>query len=427
MTTEFTSLIELRRDLHAHPETGWTEFYTTARLAEEFKQLGYKLAFGTKVIPEEKRLGVPNDSELDQARERAKREGAAGYFLHQMRQATGMVAEKQYGNGPVIGLRVDIDALNISESSDTAHFPSSAGFASKHPGLMHACGHDGHAAIGVGVARTIDRLDAFDGTLRIFCQPAEEGCRGGLAMSRSSYLQGVDALFSLHIGMGHDTGEIVAGFERPLANAKLNVKFTGEETHAGRSPEDGRNALQAATTAIQNLYGISRHASGTTRINIGRVRSPNPVNVVASDTRMRVGVRASTEAALQYMLDRAEDILDSSARMHDVAVDWDQYGRATTFTADEPAINAVVDAAESHNQISDVVNRAKFGASEDASYLIRRVQELGGVATYLGIGAARPAGHHTAHFDFDEDAIGIGVDVVADSIRRIARCEDLYQ
>lgn len=421
MQIDDRALIELRRDLHAHPEMGWTEFYTTARLAIELDQLGYSLYFGTEAVNEEMRLGVPDDPELEQALERARRDGAPEKYLAKMGEIPGLVAEKKYGEGPTIAVRVDIDALEIPEASDEDHVPASEQFASRHPGLMHACGHDGHATIGVGIARALDANDVFDGTLRIFFQPAEEGCRGGLAMSHTSHLEGVDALFSFHLGLGNDTGAIVAGYEKPLANAKLELQFSGEGSHAGREPAKGRNALLAAATAIQNLYGISRHASGATRVNVGQVHSSNPVNVISSETCMQVEVRAATVDGVEYLLGRAREIISNSARMHGVAVDTELYGRATTFTADQLPVNAVAQAARSHDTVTDVIERAEFGASEDVSHFVRRVQELGGVATYIGIGATHPAGHHTSNFDFDESSLGVGVDVVSDAILKSSR------
>jgi len=132
---------------------------------------------------------------------------------------------------------------------------------------------------------------------------------------------------------------------------------------------------------------------------------------------MRVEVRGRTADLNEYMLGEAERVLEHAAGMHDVDVSTSLYGKTTTFDADDEVVEVVADAAESATAVEEVRERKDFGGSEDASYLIRRVQEEGGRATYVGIGASNPAGHHTAYFDIDELALEIGVEVVADAIR----------
>ncbi|WP_458188454.1 amidohydrolase [Haladaptatus sp. NG-WS-4] len=415
------SLTDLRRDLHAHPEAGWKEFRTTALVAEELDERGFTLSLGGDAVAAEERLGVPSDDELRIADERARNEGAPATYLDRMDGITGLVAEKSYGDGtgPVVGVRVDMDALERTEAQDDDHRPAREGFASTHPNEMHACGHDGHTAIGVGVARELDQHGGFDGTVKLFFQPAEEGGRGGLPMSETSHLDDVDQLVAIHLGLGFDTGTVVAAYEHPLSNAKLDVTFEGEPSHAGGAPEEGRNALQAATTAIQNLYAIPRHSDGVTRINVGQVRSPNPQNIVPEHVEMRVEVRGGSTELNEYMLDRARRIVSAAADMHDVEVTTGLYGKTTTFSADEGITAVVADAASEVSGVTNVVERDEMGGSEDASYLIRRVQENGGQATYVGIGASNVDGHHTARFDIEEESLDIGVGVVAETIRRL--------
>ncbi|WP_162224429.1 amidohydrolase [Halorussus amylolyticus] len=413
------TLTEIRRDLHARPEAGWKEFRTTALLAEELDELGYDVHLGADAVAEDARLGVPDDDEIEAAIARARDEGAPEKYLDRMGDISGLVAEREFGDGsgPTVGIRVDIDALARSEATDDDHRPAREGFGSAHPDEMHACAHDGHAAIGIGIAREFAENGDFDGTLKIFFQPAEEGGRGGKPMSETDHLVGVDYLLALHLGLGLDTGTVVASYERPLANAKLDTTFEGEPAHAGGRPNEGRNALQAAATAIQNLYAIPRHEKGTTRINVGRVHSPNAQNVISEEATMRVEVRGRTAELNEYMLEKAERILEHAAGMHDVDVTTSLYGKTTTFVADDDVVESVMDAAPNVAGVEDVRERKDFGGSEDASYLIRRVQEEGGKATYIGIGASNVAGHHTAYFDIDEDSLDIGVEVVAETVR----------
>jgi len=421
-TTSDRSLSELRRDLHKYPEGGWKEFRTTALVAEELDERGYTLHLGADAIEADERLGVPDDDEIQRARERAEDLGAPEKYLDRMGSVTGLVAQKTFGDaGPVVGVRIDMDALEITESSDSDHRPQREGFASRHPHEMHACGHDGHTTIGIGIARKLDSDSDFTGTLKLFFQPAEEGGRGGVPMSRTDHLSDIEHFIGIHLGLGNETGKVIAGYDRPLSNAKTDVEFYGESAHAGKEPNEGRNALQAATTAIQNLYGIPRHQAGGTRINVGRVESPNVQNAISDYTRMRVEVRGETAALNDYMLESARRIVEHAAGMHDVDYETALYGKTTTFEADDELVSTVADAARSIDSIATVAERERMTVSEDVSYLIKRVQKEGGDATFVGIGADHPSGHHTPRFDIDEDALEIGVDVVVESLERISR------
>lgn len=414
------SLVELRRDLHRHPEPGWTEFRTTAIVASILEDLGFDLALGSDAVNPDSRLGVPPEEEITAALEQAREEGAPEPYLERMDRITGLVATHRFGDGPTIGVRVDMDALHITESDADSHAPAAKGFASRHPGEMHACGHDAHTAIGIGIAREIVANGRFNGTLKLFFQPAEEGGRGGKPMSQTGHFDDVDAFLALHVGLGHETGTVIAGREHPLPNTKIDVRYIGEPSHAGHAPNEGRNALQALTTAVGNLYGIPRHGDGATRINVGEVSSPNPQNVIADDASMRVEVRGEDPDLEGYMHDRAMRVVKAAAEMHDVEVETSLYGQTTTFDPDEEMVDHVRTAAEDTAQVTEIIPREKIAGSEDASFLIRRVQEEGGVGTYVGVGASNPSGHHTSTFDIDEAALDVGVAVVTKAIEELS-------
>jgi aminobenzoyl-glutamate utilization protein A len=421
--SERRGLRSLRRDLHAHPETGWIEFRTTAIVARELDRLGFDLHLGADAVTVEDRLGVPPDEELRAARERAERAGAPRRYLDELDTVTGLVATRTFGDGsgPTVGLRVDMDALEVTEADTAAHRPTAEGFASSHPGAMHACGHDGHTAIGVGVARELADETTFDGELRLFFQPAEEGGRGGLPMSTTPHLSDVEYFLAIHLGLGYETGTVVAGFERPLSNAKLDVTLHGESAHAGKAPEEGDNALQAATTAIQNLYGIARHSDGATRVNVGYLNSPNPQNVIADTVEFRIEVRGETSEVSEYMRSRAKQIVRHAGAMHDVDCAFELYGKTTTFTADREPVDVVSEAASTVPAVGEVLGRTQLPASEDAAYLISRVQEEGGLASYVGIGSTIPSGHHTSRFDIDESSLDIATTVLTNAVERFGR------
>lgn len=416
--SDFESLRTLRRELHRHPEPAWEEYYTTARLVEAVNRIGVdELYVGPAAIEPTARGGVPDDPvTFDRARERARVAGADEELIETLEDGqTGLVAVLDRGDGPHVGLRVDIDALVREESTDSAHRPAAEGFRSEHEGLMHACGHDGHATIGIGVLEAIAASD-FGGRLTVCFQPAEEEIGGGPAVAESGHFDDVDYLFAIHLGLGHPTGEIVAGFEGFLAVANLDVEFTGAGSHAGSHPEAGTNAVQALAAAIDGLYAIPRHSAGRTRINAGRVEGGSASNIIPETATIQGEVRGETTALREYMKERAGRVLEGAATSHGCDVTYD-YGPEAPSGESDPALAAAVEsAAESVTGVDSVLPSAEFGGSEDATYLMERVQNRGGLATYVGIGTDHPGGHHSATFDIDEESLRIGIEVLTNAI-----------
>jgi aminobenzoyl-glutamate utilization protein A len=413
-------LVSLRRDLHRRPEPAWCEFYTTARIVEELRELPVdEILIGRELLAPEHRLAVPDESELDSWFEQARGYGVDVDVLEQLRGGhTGAMAVLERGEGPTIGLRVDIDALPQRESTNEGHSPAREGFRSTHDGYMHACGHDGHATIGLGVIRAIANSD-FRGTLKVFFQPSEEVIGGGKAIAESGHLDDLDALLAIHLGLDHPTGEIVAGVDGFLAVAHLDAEFTGEPSHAGGHPEQGRNAVQAMATAVQNLYAIPRHSDGATRINAGKVGGGTASNIIPEEAFIEGEVRGETTELMEYAREKATNVIESAAEMHDCEVTITGGGEAPSATSDEAAVEQVARAAENTPGVHSVVRRDDLGGSEDATYLMKRVQDNGGIAGFVGIGTDHPGGHHTSTFDVDEESIPIGVEVLTDAIRRL--------
>jgi len=418
-------LISLRRDLHRKPEPAWCEFYTTARIVAELEsRLGDDLAelhVGPEAIAGEHRMAVPDDADLTHWYERARDAGADEDLLERLEGGyTGALAVLERGEGPTVALRVDIDGLPRAESDDPDHAPVAEGFRSEHEGAMHACGHDAHATIGIGVLERIARSD-FRGTLKVFFQPAEEVVGGGKSMAESEHIEDIDALLAMHIGLDHPTGEIVAGIDGFLAVSHLEAEFTGESAHAGGHPEQGRNAVQAMATAVQNLYGIPRHNDGATRVNAGVVEGGSAANVIPDEARIVAEVRGETTELMEYMKRRTRRVLRSAAQMHDCTVSIETGAEAPSATSDQALVSVVADVASDTAGVKRVLERDELGGSEDATFLMRKVQENGGTACYVGVGTDHPGGHHTATFDVDEASIGHGIDVLAGAIERIGR------
>ncbi|WP_435335955.1 amidohydrolase [Haloarchaeobius sp. TZWWS8] len=414
-------LAELRRDLHRHPEPGWCEFHTTARLVEELRAIGVdELAVGADAYDPDDRMAVPDDDLVDEWYERALDRGADPELLAELEGGTtGAVAVLERGEGPTVGLRVDIDGLFIEESTDDDHVPEAEGFRSETGETMHACGHDTHMTWGLATIEAIKESE-FSGRLVVFFQPAEETGGGGAPMAKSDYAADIDYFFAVHVGLDHPTGEVVAGIEKPLAMCHVDVEIEGTSAHAGKAPEQGDNAIQALGTAIQNVYGIPRHSDGMTRVNVGRVEGGTASNVIAEEVEAVAEARGETTELMEYAKAELRKKFETAAEMHDCEAHVDVVSENPRADSDPELVDVVADVASEVAGVDSVVPTADFGASEDATFLMERVQEDGGFACYSIVGTDHPTSHHTPTFDVDERSLEIGVDVLTDAILSVA-------
>jgi aminobenzoyl-glutamate utilization protein A len=418
---DFDALVALRRDLHRHPEPAWREFYTVSRFVDELEARDLDaLHVGREALAAD-RMGLPDDEDIDTWRERASDAGARRDLLDRIDGGyTGAVAVLRRGEGPTVGLRVDVDGLPVTESTDETHRPAAEGFRSTHEGYMHACGHDAHAAIGLGVLDAVAASD-FSGTFKLFVQPSEEVAAGGGPMAESGHLDDVDYLLAVHVGLDHPTGEVVAGVDGFLAVSQFRADFQGTAAHAGNHPEAGDSAVLALATAVQNLYAISRHDDGATRVNAGVIEGGTATNVVPEAASLEGEVRGETTDLMEFVDERARRVVDHAAAMHGCTADYVETGRAPGGHSDDDVREVVRSVASGVAGVESVLETDALGGSEDATYLMRRVQERGGRAAYVCIGTDHPGGHHTPTFDVEEETIRIGVETLTGSILDLAR------
>jgi aminobenzoyl-glutamate utilization protein A len=413
-------VIGRRRLFHAHPETAFTELWTSVTIAAELRRLGVRVRTGPEAIDLCQVPALPGPPELAAAADRARAWGADEADLRAVLAGhTAVVADIEgAAPGPTVAVRVDIDALPLPESTAPGHLPAREGFAaaSGHA-AMHACGHDGHIAIGLELARRLSAGD-FAGRVRLIFQPAEEGGRGARAMLGTDVLAGVDRLYALHLGLGLPIGEVAAGTHGFFANAKLRVIFTGRPAHAAAAPEEGRNALLAAAQATVGLHALPRFATADTRVNVGVLRAGTAPNIVAGTAELGLELRATSGEVCDELERRARNVLNAAGAAGEVAVRIDRIGGSTTAVCDPAAVRAVADAARSLPVVTKVHEDYRFGASDDATLLMRAVQAGGGTATYLVVGASSPAPHHSPEFDIDEACLGIAADVLERAIRK---------
>ena len=397
-----------RRFFHRHAEVGWTEYITTATIAERLTELGFEVLLGRDILSADKRLGLPSADALTAAKERALAYGIDARLVEAMDGGfTGLCAIMRGSEeGKTVCLRFDIDANDLTESTDDDHRPHREGFASLHAGSMHACGHDGHIAVGLGVATLLAEHRAdLKGTVLLLFQSAEEGVRGASGIS-APLLSAVDELYGFHLGFAlTETGTLGASTTDFLATTKLDAVFTGAPAHAGARPDGGKNALLAAATAALQLHALPRRADGISRVNVGTLYAGEGRNTIPARAALSAEVRGETTAINRAMTDDAKRVLTASAMMHDTAVDITTVGQACALTCDGALAKRALGIASKLGVFSAVHERVSFGASEDFTVLAEQVQSCGGQADYLIVGTELASGHHTDRFDFDEHAL----------------------
>lgn len=410
-------MTEWRRDFHLHAESGWLEFRTASKVAEVLDGLGYQLALGRDVIDADSRMGLPDEETLAQAFQRARAQGAPERWLPAFEGGfAGVVATLDTGRpGPTLAFRVDMDALDLNEQHDDSHRPHRDRFASCNDGMMHACGHDGHTAIGLGLAHVLKEYAAqLNGTMVLIFQPAEEGTRGARAMVAAGVLDEVDYFTAIHIGTGVPAGTVVCGGDNFMATTKFDVQFSGVAAHAGGKPEDGRNALLAAAQAALALHSIAPHSAGASRVNVGVMQAGTGRNVVPSSALLKVETRGETDAINQYVFERAKQAIAGAAIMYETSYQLQLMGAATSSAPSPAWVDYLRQQTAQVPGVKQAVDRiAAPAGSEDATLMMARVQERGGLASYMIFGTELSAGHHNEKFNFDENVMTLAVETLA--------------
>lgn len=419
-------LVADRRDFHRYAESGWTEFRTSSLIARRLERLGFEVLAGRSVCAVDARMGVPPDPVLEAHLLRAIDQGGDPEYVEAARGGfTGVVASLDGGPGPTVALRFDIDALDLVESDVPIHRPAREGFASVNVGACHACGHDGHAAVGLGVAAVLSELRrSLRGSVRLIFQPAEEGVRGARSIVEAGHLENVDVLIGHHLVTGWGLGEMAASMNGYAATRKFDVTFEGTAAHAGGSPEEGRNALLAAATAAIGLHALPRHRSGFTRVNVGRLEAGTGRNIVPGRALLVAEVRGETSALCDSMYERAVRVVESAASMYGCGAAVRSMGEAGTARCDVILAERVKAIGARLGSLT-FESADRMGGSEDFTEMMRRVQLRGGLATNIGVGAdlhgvlrdapdrSAVLGGHTPTFDFDERALGLAVHLLA--------------
>ncbi|NLL37596.1 MAG: M20 family metallo-hydrolase [Fretibacterium sp.] len=417
-------LIAIRRDLHRYPESAWTEFRTASLVAERLSRMGWDLTVGPDTVELSAVMGRPSEEEIDAHIARAREQGGNPEWIDRMRRYPGIVATLRTGRpGPVVSLRFDMDCVDVDEDRENQnHRPRKEGFASVNNNLMHSCGHDAHTAIGLGVAQVLmEQKDSLhlNGEIRLIFQPGEEGCRGAYAMTEKGVVDGSDYFLAMHIGGGVPSGVFGINSLGYLSTTKFDATFTGRPAHAAGAPHEGRNALLAAASAALALHGIAPHRDGAMRVNVGVLNAGTGRNVIAAQAVMKVETRGENQEIADYVYERAQEILQGAATMYGAEVSVVKTGAGTTAFGDAELVALAGEAVRELGCFTSVQETAKGGGSEDATWMMRRVQERGGQATYLALGSDITAPHHNGSFDLDESSMVLGVRALDAIVRKL--------
>ena len=379
-------LIEVRRHLHAHPELSFEEHATADYLALRLEERGV-----TRI------------------------ERVAG---------TGLVATIEGARpGPTLAMRGDIDALPITEQSE-------APYCSANHGVMHACGHDVHATLTLGVAEQLAaRREELCGTLRCLFQPAEEAAPreneaiGAERMVEEGALKGVDAIFAYHcmptldVGrIGYTNGPVWAGSDL------IEIVIHGQKTHAAY-PHSGRDAIVAASHVVVALQTVtSRHldAREPCVVSFGRMEAGESYNIIADTARLTGIVRALDERVAARAIEEIERIAFGVASSLGARAEV-RVTPGSRPTRNDPALEARCVAAMRRLIGAEalVAHLPQMGA-EDFAAFSRRVP---GCYLFLGVrNEARGITHmiHTPRFDVDEACIELGVRAMSGALLELA-------
>lgn len=367
-------LIAWRRDLHRHPELAFQEQRTAGIAAAHLRALGYRV-----------RTGVGK---------------------------TGVIGVLEGARpGPVVMLRFDMDALPVAEEN-------AVDYASEVPGCMHACGHDAHVAIGLGVAQLLAaRRSEMAGAVKLVFQPAEEGGNGADAMIQDGALENPrpDVFLALHVWAEKPAGTVDVTPGPVMAAAeKWSCTVHGHGGH-GAAPHQATDPIVAAAqivTALQSVVSRNVDPLETAVVSVGALHAGDAFNVIPSQAQMTGTIRTFTPHTREVVLRRVREVIEGVAAACGARAELEMI-RLTPAVANDPQVTGVVRrAAEAVLGPQQVHSGERTMGSEDAAYFMEHVP-----GCFFFLGSTGPdrafVPHHNPRFDIDEGVLALGVAILA--------------
>jgi hippurate hydrolase len=375
IVTEAAAMVALRRDLHAHPELCFEEVRTSDVVAARLTE-----------------WGIP---------------------IHRGMGTTGVVGIIRKGSsGRAVGLRADMDALPVHEANTFEH-------ASRNPGRMHACGHDGHTAMLLAAAQHLARHGQFDGTVYVIFQPAEEGGGGAREMMRDGLFEKfpMEAVFGMHNWPGHPVGHFAVGPGPVMAStAEFKIIVRGKGAH-GAMPHLGNDPVPIACQIVQAFQSIvSRNLKPIDAgvVSVTMIHAGEATNVIPEHCELQGTVRAFRDDVQDLIEQRMRQIAEHTCRAHGAGCEFE-------FHRNYPAtVNSAPEAEFARKVMVGIVGAEKvvpqeptMGA-EDFAFML---QAKPGAYCFIanGDGAHRGLGHgagpctlHNPSYDFNDDLIPLG-------------------
>ena len=416
---------EYRREFHKYPENGWREIRTSARIAEILTDMGYTCLMGPDVVNVDSVIHLvrPDEEEMAAVMKRAVEQGADPAFVEKTRGIPGVIAELDTGKeGPVAAFRFDIDCLPYDEPKKEGYRPFDEDYASCNPESVHACGHDAHTAMGLGIAEGIlKKKEEYRGKIRLIFQPAEETFCGAISIVDKGHLDDVDNFLAMHVALSAEnkplpSHTVACGCKDFLSDRQLDITFHGRAAHPCGASQEGKNALLAACSAALNLHAIAPHEQGLTRVNVGELRAGIAPNTIAPNAFMVVEYRGETPDICAYLEERVFEILDGSAKAYGMEYTYDDYGEVPAGKSDDAMMDVVRRAAVKVPWFEKIYFEGNVGGTDDAAVMMTRVQKNGGKGAYIGIGTNTTQPVHNAEFDMDEDCIDAAIDLCLNAL-----------
>ena len=376
----FARLVETRRDLHMHPELPNQEVRTSRIVAERLRALGLEVKTGVA------------------------RHGVIGLL-------------KGSRPGGVVAVRADMDALPITE---TRNVP----YKSQNPGVMHACGHDVHTTVALGLAELLSKhRDKISGTVKFIFQPAEEMASdapewGAKLMIRENALQDPrpSAIFGLHTSAALEAGKV--GYSENAVTAAADtfaIKIRGRMSH-GAYPQLGADAIVVASAAVMQLQTIRSRRTDTMEplvLTIGSFHGGNRENIIAEEVELKGTVRTYSEAMQEQVIQQMHQTLKGVTESFGANYVLD-YKKGYPPTINNAAlVRRMLPTMKRINGEAGVLASPPSMGGEDFSYFAK---EVPGFFYWLGVANRErgiTAGNHTPDFDADEKCLATGVKTMA--------------